>query len=394
MKGTGLAFLILLFNLSVFGVDFPEVDSAPVYPSNQDSAVTDTSVSKVDKFNKTMEKIIVYSPLPVISYSTETNWMFGLTKINAFRIGAKDQYDTTYQPSQITALAYFTLNNQYKADVTVNLAFGHNKYLIYTDLLFIDFPNLYFGTGDDTHIEDECLVVTENFSWIQSFGYRISSKWYVGIKYHFNNYFKVDTVSNGEGCNKELPDLTVNEGLQSGLGFSISRETRDNRFNARVGSYLFFEYLNYGKWIGSKFNYNSIIAEYRFYFTPVKWLTIAAQIYSEFKLGDYVPIQSLALMGGDNRSRGIYIGRFRDKTMLEGQVELRFPIVWILGGVVFTGLGQVQPEMSKYSWNELRWTYGAGLRLTVNEATRSNLRFDVGLFRGQPLYFFTFSEAF
>ena len=363
--------------------------------SKGQTADSTTTLGKLNHFNDVMEKVVVYSPLPVVSYSTETDWLFGLTKINAFRIGTKDQHDTTFQPSHITALAYLTLNKQYKVALTADLMFGHNKYQSFTELLFIDFPNFYYGIGDDTHINDECLVETENFSLTQIFGYKLTKRWYIGLKYHYNNYFKVDTISSPDKtCNKDIDNLEKNEGTQSGIGITINRETRDNRFNAQKGSYLYFEYLNYGKWIGSKFAYNSLIIEYRKYVTPVKWLTIAGQIYTEAKFGDYIPVQSLALMGGDNRMRGIYIGRFRDKTMIEGQVELRFPIYWIFGGVLFTGLGEVAPTIKAYTWQGIRWTYGAGIRMNVNKATRTNIRFDVGFFEHTPLFFFTFSEAF
>ena len=362
--------------------------------TNQQADTSNTTMGKLDHFNDKMEKIVVYSPLPVISYSSETDWLFGLTKINAFRIGAKNQHDTTFQPSHVTALAYLTLAKQYKVALTADLMFGKDKYNSFTELLFMDFPNFYFGVGDDTELSDQCLVETENFSITQMFSYKLTKRWHIGLKYHYNNYYKVDILSSDEHCTDDIPDLSVNEGTQSGIGITINRETRDNRFNARRGSYLFFEYMDYGKWIGSEFNYQSIVLEYRKYYTPLKWLTLAGQIYTETKIGDNIPVQSLSLMGGDNRMRGIYIGRFRDKSMIEGQIEARFPIFWIFSGVVFTGLGEVAPTYKAYTWEGIKWTYGAGLRMNVNKATRTNIRFDVGFFQHQPLFFFTFSEAF
>ena len=340
-----------------------------------------------------MERYVQIFPIPMASYSSETDWLIGLTKINSFRIGAEDQYDESIQPSQITALVYLTLNKQYKAVITSDLIFGNNKYESFTEIMFIDFPNYYFGVGDYTELEDMCWVETEHLSFEQSFGYQFNKKWYTGLRYHYNNYYKVDSVANTEVCSFDFSELEKNKGVQSGLGFKISRETRDNRLNAKKGSFLFFEFMNYGKWIGSKFEYNSIIFDYRKFITPKKWLTIAGQFYAEAKFGN-VPVQSLALMGGDNRMRGIYIGRFRDKTMIEGQVELRFPIYWIFSGTVFSGLGEVAPNLGVYTWQGIKWTYGAGLRLCVNEATRSNVRFDIGFFEHKPLFFFTFSEAF
>jgi len=355
------------------------------------SADSTEKANKLDHFNKLMEKIVKYSPLPVVSYSPQTDWLFGLTKINSFRI-ADDQKDTTVQPSQITALAYLTLNNQYKFAVNVSLMFGKNKYKSTTAFFMFDFPEYYYGVGNETKKEDQCLIQFKNISFSQAFSYRVTKRWYVGVKYIYANYTDVDTTA-GESCNHNFDNISENEGVQSGIGIRVARETRDNRFNARKGSFFFFEYMNVGKWIGSEFDYNILTINYRKYVTPLKWLTIAGEVTAESRMGD-VPVQSLALMGGDRAMRGIYKGRFRDHTIIDTQLEFRFPIFWIFGGVLFTGLGQVGPNFKSYTWDGIKWTYGGGLRLTVHEETRTNIRFDMGFYQGEPLFFFTFSEAF
>ncbi len=347
--------------------------------------------SKLDKINATMEKVVKYSPLPIISYSTETSWMFGLTKYNGFRIGSKGTNDTTIQPSHITSLAYFTLNHQYKIGTEIDLMFGHNKYRSHTQVYYLDFPDYYYGLGDTTDYNNERLVNSTNLDISTGFEYNITSTLYIGIYYQYNNFFVLDYSDTLDYPGRI--DLKPNEGLQSGIGLNFARETRDNRFNAKKGSYLFIKYMNYGKWIGSKFNYNLILIDYRNYFTPVKFLTIATQIYTEGRFGD-VLVQSLALMGGDNRMRGIYLGRYRDHTLIDGQLELRFPIAWIIGGTLFGGLGEVAPDYGKYTFNGIHWSAGAGLRLMVDSRNRTNLRFDVGLSKVRMLFFFTFLEAF
>ncbi len=374
-------------------LDYVVVDTITVDTTISMEKDTSSFMGKLDDFNQTMETIVKYSPLPIVSYSSITDWLFGLTKINSFRLGTKDQSDTTIQPSTITALAYYTLNQQYKFVVTGKLMFGQNKYQSQTEIMFINYPEFYFGIGNDTKAIDSCLVATQNFAITQGFSYKFFEKWYTGIKYDFNNYITVDTLGGDVSCNIDVSNLPENEGIQSGIGIQISREARDNRFNARKGSFLLFEYMNYGKWIGSAFNYNYFLLEYNKYVTPVKWLTIAGQVYTEAKFGD-VPIQSLARMGGADQMRGLYDGRFRDHTMITTQVELRFPIFWIFGGTIFTGFGEVAPNYGLYTWEGIKWTYGAGLRLMVYEPTRTNLRFDVGFFEEHPLFFFTFSEAF
>jgi len=347
--------------------------------------------SKLDKINATMEKVVKYSPLPIISYSTETDWMFGLTKYNGFRIGSKGSNDSTIQPSHITSLAYFTLNHQYKIGTEIDLMFGHNKYRSHTQVYYLDFPDYYYGLGDTTDYNNERLVNSTNLDISTGFEYNITSRLYIGIYYQYNNFFVLDYSDTLDYPGRI--DLIPNEGLQSGIGLNFARETRDNRFNAKKGSYLFIKYMNYGKWVGSKFNYNLILIDYRNYFTPVNFLTIATQIYTEGRLGD-VPVQSLALMGGDNRMRGIYLGRYRDHTLIDGQLELRFPIAWIIGGTLFGGLGEVAPDYGKYTFDGIHWSAGAGLRLMVDSRNRTNLRFDVGLSKDTMLFFFTFLEAF
>ena len=394
---SALFLLILLF--LQFKVVAHEIENASMYirfynleTDTLKSGDTDSTskISKLDKFGETMELVVKYSPLPVVSYSPITNWLFGLTKINSFRI-ADDQKDTTVQPSQVTALAYLTLNNQYKFALNVSLMFGKNKYKSSTSFFMFNFPEYFYGIGNDTKKEDACLIQYKNISFSEAFSYRVTKRWYIGMKYTYANYTEVDTTT-GEHC-LDYENISNNEGVQSGIGIRFARETRDNRFNARKGSFFFFEYTNFGKWIGSDFAYNTLSINYRKYITPLKWLTIAGEVQAKAIYGD-PPVQSLSLMGGDKRMRGIYKGRFRDKTIIDTQVEFRFPIVWIFGGVLFTGLGEVGETFKSYTWQGIKWTYGGGLRLTVHEETRTNLRFDVGFFQGEPLYFFTFSEAF
>lgn len=76
------------------------------------------------------------------------------------------------------------------------------------------------------------------------------------------------------------------------------------------------------------------------------------------------------------------------------QAELRFPIFWILGGVVFGGLGQVAPKYEQLALNELHYTYGFGLRLKVDSEHDVTRRFDFGFSNDQKIFMMNFSEAF
>jgi outer membrane protein assembly factor BamA len=99
-------------------------------------------------------------------------------------------------------------------------------------------------------------------------------------------------------------------------------------------------------------------------------------------------------MGGSEKMRGVYLGRYRDKLMTIVQTEIRFPIYWILSAVAFGGLGEVAPDFNGYTLNGIHWSAGAGLRLMVDSQHKANIRFDYGISKDQHFFFFGFGEAF
>jgi hypothetical protein len=354
---------------------------------------TSTTMGTLDKINSFMEWYMKYFPVPFGSYSKETSWLFGLSKYNAFKLRKGDLTDTITQTSSLTAFAYITLNGQYKFDISSNLMFNKNKALWKTDILYTFYPLEYFGTGNDTKLEDQRTLNSSDFQFSSYYLFRIWKKWYLGPEYDFYDYFEVELAEDSKPLPGDSIHLAHNTGRQSGLGIKLSKEGRDNRFNAKSGYFVDVNYQLFNKAIGSEYNYNYFKADVRYYITPLKFLTIAMQARTESKTGD-VPIQSLSFLGGDNEMRGIYYGRYRDNVLVDSQVELRFPIYWIIGGVVFGGLGQVAPTYDQLSFNSLHYTYGIGLRLKVDSEHNVNMRFDFGFSSDQAIFIMNFSEAF
>ncbi len=102
----------------------------------------------------------------------------------------------------------------------------------------------------------------------------------------------------------------------------------------------------------------------------------------------------MAVLGGTERMRGIYENRYRDKTVSMAQLELRFPIFWIISGTAFGGMGQVAPTYGDFVMDGFKYGYGAGLRLLIDEATSSVIRFDISFRQGGHSIFVGFNEAF
>lgn len=346
---------------------------------------------KGEKAAAVIEKVFKYAPIPYVGYSTETDIIFGVAKYNGFKIRSPLLPDSLIQPSSVLFFGYYTLEHQYKIETTIDLMHGANKYNSKLDIMFVDYPSYYWGIGNDTPEEDKILVDFKNVRVIASFDYNFYKKLYIGATYTYNNYLQVRPV-NGDSIDN-IDAYTDNEGVQSGLGVRFFRESRDNRIRATKGSYIHVTYDIYGKFIGSDFNYTALTIDLRKFITPIPKLTIAGQFFSEAKFGD-VPIQSMAVLGGTERMRGIYENRYRDKTVVLAQVELRFPLVWIISGTVYGGMGQVAPTYGNLKMNSFKYGYGTGLRVLIDKATDSVLRFDWSFRKGGHGFFIGFNEAF
>lgn len=330
-----------------------------------------------------------YVPIPYIGYSTETNLAFGVIKYNAFRIPSRSLPDSLIMLSNVSLYGLYTLNNQYEIRLKLDLMHGANRFNTVLDTRFRDFPMEYFGVGNDTREEDGKLTDFKNLLIAPGFNYKIYGENYIGVKYTFDNYLRVEVVDEKEG----FPDLGVNEGTQSGLGIRYFREGRNNRIQCTRGSYVYFSFDLFSHVLGSTFDYNALTLDLRKYYSPIPKLTFAGQLYSEIKTGN-VPVQSLAVVGGKYRMRGIYWGRYRDKTMVVAQLEVRFPVYWIFGGTLFGSMGQVGPRMVDFTGNGFHYAGGIGLRALIDKATSSVLRMDLGFSHEGYTLFLGFGEAF
>ena len=390
--------VVLVFMLCVQGL---QAASSPGYSDTtflyrtteetRDSLMQHDTVPEevlAEKAESLFGKLFKYMPVPYLGYSTETSLTFGIIKYNAFKFRNRNLPDSLMQLSSVSLYGFYTLNKQYEIKLKGDLMFGPNRFNTVFEFTFRDFPMLYFGVGNDTPEENGVLTDFKNLLLKPGFNYNIAKNNYLGFRYIFDNYLHVyprDTVPEY--------DLEGNEGIQSGFGLIYFREARDNRLEPKRGSYIYFSADLFDHIFGSKFDYGNFTVDLRKYYTVFGKLTMAGQLYSEIRLGD-VPVQSLSLVGGKYRMRGIYQGRFRDKTLAMGQVELRFPLFWVIGGAAFAGMGQVQPHFSDFKGNGFHYAGGGGLRICMDKKTSSVLRVDVGFSKGGHTVFLGFGEAF
>ena len=118
---------------------------------------------------------------------------------------------------------------------------------------------------------------------------------------------------------------------------------------------------------------------------------IAADLYAVFN-SEGTPWPMLARMGGNQRMRGYYQGRYTDNDMITLQVELRQRIWRRIGCTVWGGAGNVFPSLDRFDWSHTLPNYGVGLRWELKK--RVNVRLDYGFGKKTSGFLLSINEAF
>jgi outer membrane protein assembly factor BamA len=328
--------------------------------------------------------------LPVIARSIETSWSFGSAISSTFHIGKKD---STVRTSNTQGLVLYSLKKQFIAAINGTIYFPGERYILSHQLSYSNFPDKFWGLG---RIAPDSNAEPYSFRqyYIYLHGQRsLGGRLYAGILYEYQRVIKVEYVPGG------LFDKEQVEGRNgyhvSGLGASLTFDTRNNAFAPDKGVFLQGYFNHFAAIFGSDYNYTNYVVDMRWFLRTYKRQVLALQGYMFMNSGT-VPLRSLASFGGANSMRGYYDGRFRDKDQVVLQAEYRVPVYGRLGAAGFAGIGNVSHNCDYFSTQAIKYSYGAGLRIALNKSEKLNLRLDYGIGRGghSKGFYFQLGEAF
>jgi hypothetical protein len=346
-------------------------------------------VSKFDEMNKKAERFFKLYPVPIISYSSEAGNVFGLAKFNAFKL-VKD--DTLSANSKLSEVFTISTKGHINFSVATNLSFSQNKYMLLGFINYKKTPEYILGIGNDVSIDDVESIITQRLKFANSFLRNIGSDFYLGIGFDLTQTFDVDMDSTSFLITDNITGK--DGGTTTGLGFAAAWDSRDNRYNASEGSFVFLSYLNYPNWSGNGYKFQTWKFDARKYINPWYKHVIAVQIATKYATGD-VPFYELSKLGGEERMRGYYKGALRDNVLLDTQIEYRMPIWNIFGLVGWVGTGRVAGSYKQLALNGFWPSYGMGLRIKVDSESDINMRLDAGFGKeGISGFYINFSEAF
>ncbi len=184
-------------------------------------------------------------------------------------------------------------------------------------------------------------------------------------------------------------DLTVRN---SAAGLSLTYDSRDFMLGATRGMFFQLDQTFSPRFMGNG-DYGFSATELTLSAYKPLWRggVLAGEWHSLFTYG-HTPWPLLAEVGSNDRMRGYYEGRYRDKNLMEGQVELRQKIKGRHGAVVWVALANVFPTFDDIAMRRALPNVGLGYRWEFKKGI--NIRIDYGYGRQGGGFIFNLGEAF
>lgn len=316
-------------------------------------------------------------------YASDTQLGIGIVASGLYRL---DRNDKSLSPSNLSLYGNLTTTGFYGLGIRSNTIFPQNKYKIDADLGFFSYPTRFYGVGYEQGKQKKYSEYTLWEFYVNgNFQKRIVKNVYMGL---------VAEVYASRGKEFDEPAFLHGEGKHHtsvGIGGIVSYDSRDFIPNPSKGIYAKLQYVNYPIGLGSTRSFRKTEGVFRYYRTVWEGGILAFDAQGIFNAGD-VPWSMMALLGNSFQMRGYYKGRYRDKKLLQGQVELRQHIAGRHGAVAWAGAGNVFSHMDDFKGSHTLPNFGIGYRWEFKK--RVNVRLDYGFGKGQSAFYFNINEAF
>lgn len=330
-----------------------------------------------------------FFPSPLLGYTPETRLYFGAGLV--WYLPPSKKYPGT-NPSVLKAVGVYTLNKQIESNITGESWLRNNKYKLNYSTSYYKFPDSFFGVGNNTQTNEREFYGFDFFNFLANAQQLTGPHIYSGLRLFIENT-KMYDIEPG-GLFDSLEFVGENGGWNNGIGPWFTLDTRDNIYYPLKGFMIDISAVPHGSFLGSAYNYTHIELEYSQFFRIQKNDAFAFNIYAEGVPGN-VPFNRMAELGGENKMRGHFEGKYRDKYYLTAQAEYRVTIWKYFAVHLFGGLGEVASTIDAFSLPGLKYSYGIGGRLFIVPEDKVSIRMDYG-FNGEGgggLYI-TFREAF
>lgn len=332
--------------------------------------------------------------LPALGYAQETGLEFGLGSVYNFYV---NKADTNIRTSNITFIGTFTTQRQTNLKLESDIWSTGNLHHYYTELRYRDFPYNFYGNGNRTFEADKNVVAMQLVRLRGEAERRLATNYYAGLTFVFEHLKYADREAGG--IFDTLPLVGREGGYHTIFGISQFYDTRNINTYTTRGYFAKIKYgYSPGFGGGNNFKGSMVDVDLRAFYPISPKLTLGLNSIYRSTFGERVPFYTYRELGGDMMMRGYYMGRYRDRTLLAAQTELRYRFHPRMGVVGFAGTGSTY----RNGLQNARFipSYGGGLRYFYDLEHNGSIRLDYGL--GEKLpgekrqggFYLSLSESF
>lgn len=350
--------------LSIFVISIQSVTAQRIIPKFIRKMYFETDTSKRPSF------VLI----PVLSTAPETGIEVGGGALYSF-------YTDTLQPgtrvSNYYAYATITTKGQNRLQISTDRWSPQNKYHYTAALNFVNFPNNFYGIGNNTRKADADLLDEKRFRFDVTAEQQVKRNLYIGLlggAYYYRYSNKTAGGIYDIGANIEDKD----GGPIVFIGPTLTYDSRDNVTYTTKGI-RFAAQLRAIKGVLSNNSYNGgmLQVDVAQFIKLSSRFILGLNAQSKNLLGGTSPFYLLPQMGNDELMRGYYAGRFRDRNLLAAQGELRYRLSNKFGLVGFGGAGQVFRD--SFAVSNFKPNLGGGIRYFFDVEKGLALRVDYGI---------------
>lgn len=332
-------------------------------------------------------KKIDFGFIPGPNYSATTGLGLGLLGTATY---STDRSDPTLPRSNASVYSNMTTAGFFMVGLRGNHIFPHESFQLDYKINLSTFSTSYWGMGyaNADNDDNETDYRRNRINAMARFMVKLAPNTYIGP---FVNY----RVTQASDVNEDFSylwqgqDKTIHT-YTAGLSFTY--DSRDFMLNASKGVFVQIDQTFTPRCFGNgKYNFSTTEATFATYGKLWKGAILAGELHGQFNYG-HIPWSQLATVGSNDRMRGYYEGRYNDKNVIEGQVELRQHIKGRNGVVAWVALANAFPDFKNIAWRYTLPNAGVGYRWEFKK--RINIRVDYGFTRNGGGFIFNINEAF
>lgn len=322
--------------------------------------------------DRSFEQKIDFSIIPTIYYSTSTNIGLAVAAIGLYRI---DRHTRNIPPSRLTIYANASIVGHYRVGVASENIFHDNRNRLDCNVVVSSLSTRFWGIGYAAATHNGSLSYISNDYRLEArYTHRFFKRLHLGAAASFD-YFDSRKVS-AEMEQRLLGQQT--SVAATSLSLIGKYDSRDNQSSTNKGILLYLRGTARPKAL-SNAAATSYGASLTFDLFQPLWhnAVLAIDIYGEYNSAA-TPWQLYPTLGGINRMRGYYEGRFTDRNVVTAQAEIRQRVWHQVGLVAWGGAANLFSTAESFSWRHTLPTYGLGVRFELNPSLIVRLDYGFG----------------